>query len=160
MNKRIIKIGKRIGIVCIILLAAKKIRGYVVKYKSEAEKYFSLFLMLDQWFGFKQEGKQTEKFFADRNIKKIAIYGMAQMGETLYKELADTEIEVLYAIDKNAGELYVHCCDVLKPTDDLPAVDAVIVTPFAYFKQIKSELKRKISCPVFSIEDVIYGMSE
>lgn len=159
MGKKIIKPGKAISIVC-IFFGIKKMRDYVVKYKSEAEKYFSLFLILNQWFELKQMGKQTEKFFMDRSIKKIAIYGMAQMGETLYRELEDTGIEVSYGIDKNAGSLYVHYCKVLKPTDELPDVDAVIVTPLACFKEIKKDLERKLSCPIFSIEDVLYGMTE
>ena len=131
-----------------------------MKYKSEADKYYSMFLMMNQWFELKQSGKQMEQFFRDRKIKKIAIYGMSQMGETLYRELSDTEIEVLYAIDKNVDSLYVHYCDVLKPTDNLPNVDAIVVTPFVYFKEIKKELKRKTSSPIFSIEDVIYGMAD
>ena len=36
----------------------------------------------------------------------IAIYGMGYLGECLYEELENTDIQVLYGIDQSARGLY------------------------------------------------------
>ena len=40
--------------------------------------------------------------------------------------------------------------------DELPTVDAVVVTAVFYFDQIASELQEKVECPIVSVEDVLY----
>ena len=80
---------------------------------------------------------------------------MKELGERLYDELKDSDIKVLYAIDKNADAIYAEV-DVLTPDDDLPEVDLIVVTPVHYFDEIEEMLADKVDCPVISIEDVVY----
>ena len=77
------------------------------------------------------------------------------MGEELLYELKDSEVEVKYAIDKNADELYVGT-DVYRPDEELEPVDAVIVTAVHWFDDIERDMKEKLGCPVLSLDNVIY----
>ena len=93
----------------------------------------------------------------ENGYKHIAIYGMHHMGKCLLNELQGSEICVDYAIDKrpeNAEDLI----KVYLPDEDLPTVDAVVVTAFYYFDEIEDHLDNQLDCPIISIEDIIYEM--
>ena len=40
--------------------------------------------------------------------------------------------------------------------EKLEKVDAIIVTAVSFFDQIEEELSEKISCPIISLEDILY----
>ena len=42
--------------------------------------------------------------------------------------------------------------------EELPKVDAIIVTPINVFPQIKAMLSAKADCTIVSIEDIIFGL--
>ena len=42
--------------------------------------------------------------------------------------------------------------------DLLEEVDAVIVTAISFIDEIESTLSTKISCPIISLEDILYDM--
>lgn len=122
--------------------------------KKNSKKYFSMYLLMAKWIKLGQENRRISEYFISRNYKEIAIYGMDVIGETLYKELNSSGIKVAYAIDKAADGIYMDI-DVIKPEDNFLSVDAIVVTPFIYFNEIKGHLEKKIKCPIVSIEDII-----
>lgn len=107
------------------------------------------------WMQRKQKGESLSDYFEKNGYKKIAIYGMHYLGESLLSELENSNIEVVYAIDKNAELRYAEV-PFYKPDEVLPEVDAVIVTAFFYFDDIEEMLSDKVDCPIISIEDIIY----
>lgn len=128
----------------------------LIKKNSEmSEKHLALFLMMNQWVKVKQEGKNLTDFFERNGYKKIAIYGMSYAGETLLDELNTSDIEVAYAIDKNAQSIYLDI-DTVTMEEDLQEVDAIVVTAITFFEEIEKKLKEKLKCPVLSLEDILY----
>lgn len=129
------------------------------KWKTRARqgsnKYWQSYLMMDKWVRVKQEGKSLVNYFVEKGYKSIAIYGMSYSGITLLDELMESEIEVKYGIDANADKIYSDI-PVLKLTDHLEDVDAVIVTPIYYFNEIEKSVSEKMSCPVIPLDDVIF----
>ena len=82
-------------------------------------------------------------------------FSQHHMGKCLLNELQGSEICVDYAIDKrpeNAEDLI----KVYLPDEDLPTVDAVVVTAFYYFDEIEEMLSEKVEYPVISLEDILY----
>ncbi|MBP3819024.1 MAG: hypothetical protein J6H31_12070 [Butyrivibrio sp.] len=122
-----------------------------------SNKYWQSYLMMNEWMQLKQKGRNLSEFFTERGFKNIAIYGMHHTGITLQNELDGTGINISYGIDANAESIYADI-EVRKPTDDLPPVDAIIVTPIYYFIEIEEKLEGKVSCPILSLDDVIFGM--
>ena len=112
-------------------------------------------MMMNQWVKVKQEGKNLSEYFEKQGYKKIAIYGMSYAGETLVNELENTSVQILYGIDKNADSIYANI-DVFSIEDSLEEVDAVIVTAITFFDEIEEELSTKFSCPIISLENVLY----
>ena len=123
----------------------------------KATKFSYMFSVMNQWIQALHAGKSMERYLVGAGYRRIAIYGICNIGERLFEELAETEITIAYAIDKNRE---ISNCDinVYKPTDELPPVDVVIVTTALYFYFIKSQLQEKIMCPIISIEELVERM--
>lgn len=129
----------------------KKIECMNVKY----DKFRGYYYMLSHWLSLKQNEKNLKEYFQENGFKKIAIYGMGDMGERLAKELSKTDIQVVYAIDKNIkhSDLGIEIRSIDDATDDIEAV--VVTATFAY-KMIKNDIEKKFSCPIISLEEIIY----
>ena len=123
--------------------------------KQMSDKHLTLFLLMNQWVKVKQEGKNLSSYFMANGYKKIAVYGMSYMGETLVEELKESGVEVAYGIDKNADRIYADI-DVVSINDELKEVDAVVITAVTFFDEISTQLREKVSCPIISLEDVLY----
>jgi len=82
---------------------------------------------------------------------------MHYAGETLIEELAGSNIEVKYGIDRNSYQIYAGI-PIVMPDSDLEKVDAVVVTSIHFFEEIKELLNTKIDCPIISLEEIIYQM--
>ena len=124
-------------------------------FRNLSDKHLALYLMMNQWVKVKQEGKNLASYFEKNGYKKIAIYGMRYVGETLLSELKGTEVQVAYAIDRNADIIYSDI-DVFTVDDELEQVDAIVVTAITFFDDIKENLSDKVSCPIISLEDILY----
>lgn len=137
-------------------VAMNKLKEQAVDAKAEKiEKFKGYYNMLNQWLVLKQEGKSLTEYFVNNNYKSIAIYGMGEMGNRLYDELKNSEIEVKYAIDKNAAGTYSEV-DVIEKDEDFPEVDAIVVAATFAFEAIQEELNEKVDWPIISLEDVVY----
>lgn len=136
-------------------LACKALGKSLTNTSNMSNKNLAMFLMMNQWVKVKQEGKNLAGYFEGNGYKKIAIYGMSFAGETLLDELNGTGIEVAYGIDRNADSIFLDV-DVVKMDGELKEVDAIVVTTITIFDEIEKELHKRISCPVTSLEDVLY----
>ncbi len=124
-------------------------------------KFRGYYDLTNKWISLKNEGKSSEQYFLDQNYKKISIYGMGELGSRLVEELKESQVEVVFAIDKNAGasNAALPVYDINEVTDErMKDIDAVVVSAFFAFDEIESELQEIISCPIISLEDVIYSL--
>lgn len=134
-----------------------KIASKAIEEKSiKADKFKSYYNMLNQWLILKQEEKSLAQYFENAGYHTIAIYGMGEMGNRLYEELKDTNIEVKYAIDKNVNSTYLDLEVFDVEDDDFAAVDAIVVTAVFAFDEIESTLKEKVDITIVSLEDVVF----
>lgn len=120
-----------------------------------SDKHLTLYQMMNQWVQVKQEGKNLASYFEANGYRKIAVYGMSFAGETLLRELKGTAVEAVYGIDQNAEGINADV-DIYTLKDDLPSVDAVVVTAITFFDEIEEKLADKVSCPILSLEDILY----
>lgn len=142
-----------------IIIGAGVVRKIMFKKENEiqkmSEKHLALFLMMNQWVKVKQEGKSLVKYLKEQGYRNIAIYGMSYAGETLVEELRNTDIHVVYGIDKNADSIYSDI-SIVSIDDKLQKVDVIIVTAITFFDEIEETLSKKINCPIISLEDILY----
>lgn len=126
--------------------------------KELSDKHLALFMMMNQWVRIKQEGKNVSDYLKQHKFATIAVYGMSYVGERLVEEVKDSGIEVAYGIDRNAGGIYYADIELLTPEEHLREVDAVIVTSIFFMNEIKRDLSTKLSCPILSLEDILYEL--
>lgn len=127
----------------------------MIKKEDHIQKMTEFYQLLIEWLRIKQEGKSLSLFFVKNGYKSVAIYGMKELGERLYDELKDSEIEVKYVIDKNPDSVHADA-KVVAPENTLEPVDAIVVTAIHYFDEIEEKLSDKMECPIISLEDILY----
>lgn len=137
------------------LFIAKRAGSYVIAKQKALERFSRLFTLMDDWMAKKQQGKSIARFLEGRGCHSAAIYGMSNLGERLAKDLEEDHFKVSYGIDRREIAAGIP---MYKLEDDLPEVDAVIVTALVAFDGIEEELRKKMTCPVYSLEDAVYFM--
>lgn len=145
------------GIVIGVAAMGKVIDKSANKAQAMSDKHLALFLMMNRWIQVKQEGKTLTDYLEKHDYKVVAIYGISYVGERLLDELKGSNITVKYGIDKEADGIHADI-PVVYMDDLLEEVDAVIVTAISFIDEIESTLSTKISCPIISLEDILYDM--
>lgn len=145
--------GAAVGAGAVQKAATKK----TIEQKENSDKHLALYLMMNQWVKVKQAGKSIPDFLLEKGYSKIAIYGMNYVGETLYDELRDSGIEVVYAIDRNADSIFSEI-NIVTPDSELDQVDAIIVTPIFFYDEIEEMLSNKIDADILCMEDILYAI--
>lgn len=147
-----------IGCIVLILFTAFRFALLVSKNKDKIiNKYKKYYLMMIEWMDTAAKGFRLDEYLKNYGYHRIAVYGGGDMGKHLIRQLAGTEIQVKYVIDKTVFPNQVDMLPVYRPTDTLPAVDAVIVTPICEYLKIKEKILEQMNCPIISLEDMIAG---
>ena len=81
---------------------------------------------------------------------------MKELGKRLYDELRDTEIHVGYYIDTHLFSINIPLPHYY-PDDELPDVDAIIVTATYYFPEIREKLQKKYAGMIFNVAEILYS---
>lgn len=148
-------IGFLVGCLFTVVILSKDI--YLKQNK--ANKFFALYMLMYQWVQIKQNHLCIENFFLEKGYRCIAIYGMNFVGQSLFKELIDSNVNVKYAIDQRADGLSAEI-PIVFPDYNFPEVDVIVVTPIIEFGSIEKRLMKKINCPIVSIEEVIMSINK
>ncbi len=119
------------------------------------KKFEALYHLMNQWMSLYEMGVNVSELLLAAGYKKIAIYGMADVGKHLYHALQGSAVEVCYGIDRGKSGQY-ESIEVKKPEEELAEVDAIIVTAVVDFEEIKGSLQKKKSVPVISLEEILY----
>lgn len=127
-----------------------------VKVEDRLRAYYDI---TNRWILLKNEGKNLSEYFEENGYKKIAIYGMGNLGLRLYEELKKTNTKVEYGVDhvhaEKMDDLNVYCLKQLNSIDD---VDAIVVTPVFSFDEIKEDLEKVTDKPIISLNTVVFGL--
>ncbi|MCR2045721.1 hypothetical protein NSB25_00270 [Acetatifactor muris] len=144
-----------IGVVAGGSAIGKYLNEKLTEKQEMSDKHLDLFLMMNQWVRNRQEGKELSLYFERNGYRKIAVYGVSYVGQTLLNELKDTTIHVNYAVDRNSGKKVdgVMVYSVEEMTDN---VDAIVVTAIGAFDEIRDMLEEIVNCPIISLEDIIF----
>lgn len=112
--------------------------------------------LLEKWLSLKERRVYFDSYFIKHGYKNIAIYGMGKLGNHLLNELKESEINIVYGIDRsNKTNSAVH---IYNPEQELPRVDAVVITITDQYAEISRMLDRKLDCDMVPIEEVIDGL--
>lgn len=150
-------VGAVIGAVAGVTASGTVTNKVVQQNGKRVDKFKSYYEVLNQWLMLKQEGKKIDTYFEKAGYRNIAIYGMGEVGNRLQKELEESEIKILYCLDKEAACLDADS-NVIDMEDGLQGIDVVIVTAMFAFDEIEEDLMAKVDCPIISLEEVIFAI--
>lgn len=144
------------GFIIVLLLISIYILYHSYKIQDAVcRKFKRNFLLMETWMNKK---RMNEYFIADKlksyGHMNIAIYGVGYLGMQLYKDLTDSEIVVKYCID-NRLVTTLDNLPVYKPNEELPEVDAIIITAISSFFSIKKKIEKKNQSKILTLEDLI-----
>ena len=111
----------------------------------------------DLWMSLREEKKGIAEYLCKNGMKNIAVYGYGALGKHLVNELDGSEVSVKYLIDRNVRLNHLKY-EIKRPEDDLPGVDAVIVTPVDEFESIYFSLKDRVRGRIVSLLEVTSEM--
>lgn len=145
-----------IGFLTGILLSGKVIAMAVKEHNQCVKKVVKYYFILNDWLALRQKGETIAKFFEKNKYKRVAVYGMKELGERLIDELEKNGIEVTCIIDQNPTQK-TGKIPVISPTDEIPKSDVMVVTASFYFNEIRNRMKDRVDCDIVSMDDVVYS---
>lgn len=127
-----------------------RLAGIECAYAEINEKNNLILGLQSRWMRLLQQGRSLGDTLIQMGYKRIAIYGYGHLGKALYRELAESKCCVSYIVDKYLSE---NDTEVLRPGEDIPGIDAVIVTAIYDYEKIRKKYEDKI--PYISLVFVI-----
>ncbi len=116
-------------------------------------RFEGMFEAMNLWKKISASGHNISEYFINRGYKKIGIYGKGKIGGHLQRELAGTDVEVSFFIDRDESKRDKLNCFLLD--DKLPNCDVIVITVAGYIKPIIKQLFVANSCDIKSILDVL-----
>lgn len=151
-----------VGIVWIVTILIAIIIGKhsyakkIINLQKKSDGFKSYYFVMTYWLEIKQRGKGLGEYFQKKNYKNIIIYGYGPIGRRVLDELKDTDINVCLVVDSNLSQED----SILGKVDDIDKVfaDMILVTPTFAYNDIKNSIKDKVSCPIISLDEVVYSL--
>ena len=124
---------------------------YLIRNSNKYEIYLNF---LDRWMMLRENGIWIESALCQRNISTVLIYGYGIVGKHLLEELSNSKICVRGVVDQKC--ILITGMDTYIPTQQLPKADAIIVTSFYFYDEIRETLKNaNVSSLVISFEEIV-----
>ena len=127
----------------------------IVTANNNAYRKSSFYSLLSRWMQIKLDGKTVADNILELGFQSVAIYGAGKHGKFLYQDLKDSKVKIAYMIDRNISAMAGTDVTVYTMEDDLPNVDAVIVTPYLEFDGIRNEIMDKGNYKVLSLDEIV-----
>jgi hypothetical protein len=112
--------------------------------------------LFEKWLCLKERGTDFSVYFKKNGFNNIAIYGVGKLAEHLIYELENTEVNIVYGIDKNKKDNSL--IKVFSLEDKFPKVDAVVITIMSQYYEIAEILDNLVEAEMITIEEVIYSL--
>lgn len=131
--------------------------------RDERERYQYTYLTVQQYLSIKCQKKSIVDFFLERGYKKVAIYGLGELGRCVLYDLLDTEVKVLYVVDQNnknyplgINGIPVISKETIQQQGD---IDVIVVTVLYEFNNIVDSLLEKIELEkIINLSDVVFSL--
>lgn len=147
-----------------LLIAGGSVGGYlcyrlsemtVDNKMNELEKYQLYFDVLNKWLRLKNCGHSLQEYFEERGYKKIAIYGLGELGQRFLEEMSYSNIDVIYTIDQNINCKFATYDLSLFDKHKLSDVDTMVITPVYLAGELTTFLEKRVTCPIVSLIEII-----
>lgn len=118
------------------------------------EKFKRMFWLVNKWFALRQYniGIQNHKLWDEK--KKIAVYGLGEIGKRLIDELDCLNNKVEYVVDMRADSLFADF-PIFSPKEFLPPADLMIITVINDSEKVTELMKEKFTGKIITLETMV-----
>lgn len=120
-------------------------------YAKRFEEFQESHNMLTMWLC-SHFSTKIEEYLKQKQIKSIAIYGYGFFGRLLCRELENSDIQIMYVIDRNKD--FDTEIRLISPDEEWDKVDAIIISPLSY-QDIMEEWKEKMVYPTYVLKNIL-----
>ncbi len=120
------------------------------------EEYRRYLLMMNQWLILRQEGKTLGKYLMNHCYQRVAVYGMGLYGRHVVRELAGSEVHIIYGVDIKETESYMGV-EIIRPTEEMKDIDLIINSSLRYADDIRESLKDKCDCEIIDLDELVFA---
>ncbi len=124
-------------------------------YKEKANQYKLYWRLMDHWMQKKENGVCLSQPLEKNGIHSIAIYGIGILGQHLYKDIKESEIQIKYFIDARRSGMQ-DGIEIVVPDHVMEDVDAIIVSVVYEYEDIKKKMQLYSSVPIISLEELVF----
>ena len=150
-------------LVLIVILNRKlsQMKEIEKKQWTRAESNVATKKMLIYWMENRIQVNQIVNYLHTHNIKRVAIYGMTDIGIMFYHILSNTDVEVVSCIDRSKKSINLPV-QIVRPKGFFESVDAVVVTSIYYFSEIYDTMCRQIGgdVPILGLDEILYEIAD
>jgi len=110
--------------------------------------------IFDKWLSLKEDGINISRYFEEKEIRSVAIYGMGQLGRHLLCDLKQSNVSVEYVIDRRRSIIDIDL--EVYDLDGAPiSVDAVVVALDYEYENVMKRLEERGFQKVLLLEKII-----
>lgn len=143
---------------CIVSDVSNQMRDSLTKYEYIIEKDNRILRLYERWLRNNVNGNIVTDFLNSNGFTNVAIYGFGTLGRSLCNILEKSEIRICCIIDKNKEKLELLSKYIFKsPQEDIKVIsaDALIITAICDYDEVYRDMRDKIECPIFLLEDLV-----
>lgn len=123
-------------------------------YERKVQQYKCYWKTLDRWMTVREKGGKALDYLKTKGYKTVAIYGLGMLGNHLLDEFKGEELCLLYGIDGKGDSIHMTF-PIYTLDQDLPRVDAIIVTVVYEYDDIYQKLSKKVDCDIYSLDELL-----
>lgn len=121
---------------------------------SKLDLYVKYYRLLENWMLLHEHGGTVISYFEKYRYENIIIYGLGKMAAHLIKDIENSQVNIICAIDKQAMNKY-NKFPVVTEESVFPNAQCIVVTPVYEFEKIKSSLAKRTDMPIVSLTQVV-----
>lgn len=132
---------------------------------NKKERLSNYYEVLSSWL--KCKDISLKSVLESRGMKRIAIYGMGEIGGILFEGLLKEGMTPEYIIDQCVNgynmfkySSYSKSIEINKISFNKEEIDVIIVTPVFQYDLIRKQLIEKTNCKIMSLSDLLEAAEE
>ena len=146
--------GEDIGVVTERIIN-KTLEDKIKRQKRMIDKDNRIMELYERWVAAQSRDEDVCRFLLDNRLEHVAIYGFGTLGRAVFDVIRSSSVSVDYIIESNKSRWDKDLRQFFTAQDELPNVDAVIVTAISDFEDISKKMKEELICPILSLEDIV-----
>ena len=138
----------------------KKFEQHILERTSSLSyKFRDMFFIMYNWMKLRNQGISLAGYLYSQGYSKVAIHGMGYIGECIYQDLCETNIQVIYAIDCRAID-FKKKLKIIRMEDTFEDVDLIMTTVTEDIQEIIEILKKKCKCAVIGFSQLLIDLRD